>query len=157
VSKAFTDEEALTAPVPGRLVQRAAPGAERPMTVRGYQALRDEEASLKAALVAVKEDPAARAQLEHRLALVQATLESVRVVEPAGSPGVARFGCTVELAWEDGRFQTLELVGPDEADGRARVSVESPLGQALLGQPEGSTVEIDRPRGPASATIRAVR
>jgi transcription elongation factor GreA len=127
------------------------------MTARGYQALRDEEGWLKAAVAAAKEDPSARAQLEHRLALVQATLESVRVVEPTGLPGVARFGSTVELAWEDGRVQTLELVGPDEADGRARVSVESPLGQALIGQPEGATVEIDRPKGPASATIRAVR
>jgi transcription elongation GreA/GreB family factor len=158
VSKAFTDEEALTASVPGRLVQRAARGDERPVTARGYRELSEQAEALKRALVASpRPDDAARAQLEHRLALLHATLESVRVVEPLGEPGVVRFGSSVELRWGDGRAQALELVGPDETDGKGRISVDSPLGRALLGQREGAEVEIERPRGVASATIAKVR
>lgn len=157
MSKAFTDEEALTASVPGRLVQRAARGDERPVTARGYRDLSEQAAALKQALVASpRPDEAARAQLEHRLALLQATLESVRVVEAVGEPGVVRFGSSIDLQWEDGRAQHLELVGPDETDGKVRISFESPLGRALLGQREGTVVEIERPRGLASATILKV-
>jgi transcription elongation GreA/GreB family factor len=155
VSKAFTDEEALTASVPGRLVQRAARGDERPMTVRGYRALTAEAETLKATL-AQKPDDATRAQVTHRLALVLATLESVRVVDAAAEAGVVAFGSTVELQWDDGRTQRLELVGPDETDGKERISVASPLGRALLGQKEGAEVEIDRPRGLATATVLKV-
>ncbi len=161
MSKAFTSEETPDEPVLGRPVQRAARGRERPMTPEGHRPLvaeqqRLSEVELPRARAAG--DDAGRARLEHRLALVTATLESVRVVTPPPVDGVVRFGSLVTLEWEDGRVQELRLVGPDEVEGDARhVSVESPLGRALLEQREGDEVEVQRPKGPALATVVRVR
>lgn len=143
MSKAFTSEETPDEPVLGRPVHRAAPGQERPMTPEGYQALLAE----RARWVGGRTD-----QEKHRLALVNATLESVRVVTPPPRDGTVRFGSTVTLAWDDGRTQVVRLVGPDEAQGQ-HISVESPLARTLLEQKEGDEVEVTRPRGVAVARL----
>jgi transcription elongation GreA/GreB family factor len=143
VSKAFTSEETPDEPVLGRPVQRAARGQERPMTPEGYQALLAEQRSLQGA----KTD-----ELKHRLAVVNATLESVRVVTPPPPDGTVRFGSRVTLEWDDGRVQAVRLVGPDEASGN-EISVESPLARTLLEQREGDEVEVTRPRGVATARL----
>ncbi len=91
---------------------------------------------------------------KHKLAVVTATLESVRVVEPPPKDGTVRFGSTVHLEWDDGRRQVVRLVGADEAGGQ-NISVESPLARTLLEQREGEEVEVNRPRGIAS--VRLVR
>lgn len=161
MSKAFTDEEAKDAGVLGRPATVAARGQERPITPEGHKALTDAFEQLntveRARVAALTDDAtreAERAQLEHRLALTAATLSSVRVVEPLAPDGEVRFGCRVTLEWDDGRTQSLRLVGPDEADSKAGlVSVEAPLARTLLGQREGDTVEVERPRGVASATV----
>lgn len=158
VSKAFTSEENEDAPVLGRVVQRAAAGEERPITPEGHAALvaRQRALVLENERAAERGDRDAIAEAAHRLALVTATLESVRVVEAASPDGTVRFGSEVTLAWEDGRRQTVTLVGPDEAEGVARISVTSPLGRALVGAREGAELEIERPRGTAIATILRV-
>ncbi len=157
MSKAFTSEETEDAPVLGRLVVRAPRGQERPMTPAGYRALVAEQARLTGERLDAS-DEGHKAQLEHRLAVVAATLESVRVVEPPPPDGTVRFGSEVTLAWGDGQTQRVRLVGPDEADGKeGRISVESPLARALLEHREGDELEIDRPRGVATATLVAVR
>jgi transcription elongation GreA/GreB family factor len=143
VSKAFTSEETPDDPVLGRPVQRAARGQERPMTPEGYKALLTERESLLGA----KTD-----ELKHRLAVVNATLESVRVVTPPPIDGVVRFGSTVSLEWDDGRAQEIRIVGVDEAQGQ-NISVESPLARTLLEQKEGDEVEVVRPRGVATARL----
>ncbi len=155
MSKAFTSEETPDEAVLGRTVSRAARGAERPMTPEGYQALLAEVERLRVAKVAA--EALERAGLEHRLALLTATVESVRVVEPPPPDGTVRFGATVTLRWDDGRAQVLRLVGPDEADGAGKVSVESPLARALLEHREGDEVELVLPRGEVSARITRVR
>jgi transcription elongation GreA/GreB family factor len=155
VSKAFTSEETEDAPVLGRLVQRAAAGDERPITSEGYAALVSRQRTLASEHEAAMRtgDRDGIAEAAHRLALVTATLESVRVVERAPPDGTVRFGSEVSLAWEDGRAQRVTLVGPDEAEGSARISVSSPLGRALVGAKVGAEIEIERPRGAAIATI----
>lgn len=143
MSKAFTSEETEDAPVLGRPVQRAARGQERPMTPEGYRALVAE----RERLLTGKTD-----ELKHRLAVVSAILESVRVVTPPPRDGAVRFGSTVTLAWDDGREQVVRLVGVDEAEGK-NISVESPLARTLLEQKEGDEVEVTRPRGVATARL----
>jgi transcription elongation factor GreB len=143
VSKAFTSEETPDEPVLGRQVQRAARGQERPMTPEGYKALLAEQLRLQRG----RTDPE-----KHKLALVNATLESVRVVTPPPRDGTVRFGSTVTLEWDDGRTQVVRLVGPDEAEGK-NINVESPLARTLLEQREGDEVEVSRPRGVATARL----
>lgn len=153
MSKAFTSEENEDVSVPGRAIVRVAPGEERPITAEGHRALVARRDALIAERAAASVERAK--ELDHPLALVAATLESVRV-EPSHVPdGVARFGSVVTLRWDDGRTQTLTLVGPDEADGD-RISIASPLGRALVGVRAGAIVEIERPRGTAEATVLAV-
>ena len=143
MSKAFTSEETEDAPVLGRPVQRAARGQERPMTPEGYRALVAE----RERLLGGKTD-----ELKHRLAVVSAILESVRLVTPPPRDGTVRFGSTVTLQWDDGREQVVRLVGVDEAEG-INISVESPLARTLLEQKEGDEVEVTRPRGVATARL----
>lgn len=113
------------------------------MTPEGYQALLSEQRSLKGA----RTD-----ELKHRRAVVNATLESVRVVTPPAPDGTVRFGSRVTLEWDDGRRQEVRLVGPDEAAGND-ISVESPLARTLLEQKEGDELEVTRPRGTATARL----
>lgn len=165
MSKAFTSEETPDTTVVGRVVQPAARGAERPITPEGYRALVDELRRLtdedrpraRAEPDAMVREPRL-AEIEHRIAVVQATIASVRVVEPpAGGEDTVRFGSTVTLEWENGRRQMLRLVGPDEADVKVgRISIESPLARSLLGRAAGEEVEIERPRGVETATVIAV-
>lgn len=164
MSKAFTSEETPDeAVIAGRPVQRAARGAERPITPEGYRALEEALRTLAAARLAAKALPEAEREgrlreLEHRRALVAATLESVKVVlPPATDDGRVHFGSTVRVAWEDGRVQVLRLVGPDEADARAgRISVDSPLARSLVGHAPGEDVEVERPRGTEVAHLERV-
>jgi transcription elongation factor GreB len=100
----------------------------------------------------------AEQQLNARIAMMRATLDSVRVVHPPNEDdGVVRFGSTVVLRWRDGKIQTVRLVGPDEADVKAGfLSVESPLARILLGHTEGTFVEIERPAGVDEALVEKV-
>lgn len=68
--------------------------------------------------------------------------------------GVVRAGAFVTL--DDGA--EYQVVEPEAADAaQRRISVESPLGRALLGRREGDEIVVDRPRGPAGHSIVAVR
>jgi transcription elongation GreA/GreB family factor len=72
--------------------------------------------------------------------------------------GVVRAGAFVELADEEGARLEYQIVEPEAADtAHRRISVESPLGRALLGKRAGDEVIVDRPRGPAAYTLAAVR
>ena len=160
MSKAFTDEESPDSSVVGRAVQRAAPGQERPMTLEGHRALLDElkrltEVERPALKAATGFDGESRVkELEHRVALIIAALEGVRVVPASLQTGRVRFGSTVTLEWSDGRKQTLRLVGPDEVEVKnGLISVESPLARSLIEREVGDEVEVERPRGLETATI----
>jgi transcription elongation factor GreA len=86
-------------------------------------------------------------QLERRIALLEAWLGAAEVVEPVAD-GRAEMGSVVCV--RDGRGETYEyeLVGPLEFDpGNGRISIAAPVGQALMGQRAGESVEVDTPRG----------
>ena len=51
-----------------------------------------------------------------------------------------------------------QIVGPDEFDvGAGRISMDSPVGRALLGRSEGDEVSVRRPRGETVFEILEVR
>jgi len=57
----------------------------------------------------------------------------------------------------EGHEAEYRLVTPDEADPtHGAVSVESPLGRALLGKSAGDDVTVERPRGTVDYTVEAV-
>jgi transcription elongation GreA/GreB family factor len=67
---------------------------------------------------------------------------SAQVVLPR-STNSARFGSTVTISRGDGRIQTFQIVGEDEADlARDLLSHVSPLARALMGSNAGDVVHF---------------
>ena len=68
---------------------------------------------------------------------------------------IVKFGATVKLADEEtDEEQTFQIVGEDEADvSKGRLSVTSPLAQALIGKTKGDSVEVTTPRGAKSYEV----
>jgi transcription elongation factor GreB len=97
-------------------------------------------------------------ELDRRLRFLSERMDELTVVEPKPHPsGRAFFGAWVTVEAEDGSERTYRLVGPDEFDVPAGlISVEAPLGRALLGRSEGDLVRVQRPAGAAELTIVAV-
>jgi len=78
-------------------------------------------------------------------------------IEQLRNEGKARLGARVKLSDGEGHETEYRLVTPDEADPpHGAVSVESPLGRALLGKSAGDEVTVERPRGPVEYTVEAV-
>lgn len=138
MSKAFTKEDEVPEDVVPA-APRLAPGEIRYVTPDGFRALQDELAAL---------DPSSRrAQALHALL-------PVLTVHAPRCDGRATFGCWVRLRDEEGREASWRIVGPDEADAKARkLSASSPLARALLGKERGESVSVELPRGPAEYEI----
>ncbi len=94
-------------------------------------------------------------ELDRRLRFLSERMDALTVVEPAARPdGRAFFGAWVTVEHEDGEERTDRLVGPDESDAaRGLVSVDAPLGRALLGRREGDVAVVQRPAGAAELTV----
>ncbi len=94
-------------------------------------------------------------ELDRRLRFLSERMDELTVVKPAPHPsGRAFFGAWVTVEQEDGEERTYRLVGTDEVDGnRGLVSVEAPLGRALLGKQEGDVVVVQRPAGTMELTV----
>ena len=94
-------------------------------------------------------------EIDRRLQFLHKRLERLSVVDPAAQTDKTRvyFGATVTLEGEDSAV-TYQLVGPDEIDlKQGRISVDSPVGRALLGRSKGDEVTVRRPRGDLELTI----
>jgi transcription elongation factor GreB len=98
-------------------------------------------------------------ELDRRLRFLSEKLDALTVVAPQPDPrGRAFFGAWVTVEGEDGDERTYRLVGPDEFDvARGLISVDAPLGRALLGRSEGDSVAVDRPAGRTDVTIVQIR
>jgi transcription elongation factor GreB len=98
-------------------------------------------------------------ELDRRLRFLSERMDELTVVEPKPHPtGRAYFGAWVAVEDEQGDERTYRLVGPDEADAPAGcISVDAPLGRALLGKAEGDTARVDRPAGALRLTVLQVR
>jgi transcription elongation factor GreA len=103
----------------------------------------------------VRED---QAFLERRIALLEDRLRSAQVIEPQLGNGRVDVGERVRVsALDSGKRLELELVGPLESDPSCgRISVASPLGQAIVGLRRGQIAEVDAPRGRLQFKILAV-
>ncbi|MGQ9459371.1 MAG: transcription elongation factor GreA [Anaerolineae bacterium] len=100
---------------------------------------------------AYEEAKVEQAFLEGRIKTLENLLRNAVVVanEDRVSDGTVTFGSTVTVQAPDGeRPETYQLVGSAEADpASGRISVESPLGKALLGHKVGEEVVVETPSG----------
>jgi transcription elongation factor GreB len=95
-------------------------------------------------------------EIDRRIHFLQRRLDTSTVVAPSEQtdPSKIYFGATVTLEDEDERAMTYQIVGPDEIDTKGgRISVDSPVGRALLGKAVGDEVTVARPRGDLTLII----
>lgn len=94
--------------------------------------------------------------LDGRVQTIEGMLRNVQLVEAGGGDLVA-LGSTVVVE-DDFGVSTYTVVGPAEADVQAgRISMVSPLGQALMGRRAGERVGYQSPGGERTAVLREVR
>jgi transcription elongation factor GreB len=99
-------------------------------------------------------------QIDSRLEYLRRKVDGVRVVDPKDQKHRDRvdFGAIVTVEDEDGNRRTWRLVDKDEADPAAgRISVQSPVGSALLGKKQGDEVSVRTPKGEVDYEIIDVR
>lgn len=139
-----------------------------PITKKGYEALKAEldrlrkverpkvieaiaEARAHGDLSENAEYDAAKerqAFIEARLIELESKLADARVIDTAGrTSDTVVFGATVVLIEQEAQQKKeYTLVGQDEADLKlARISVQSPVGRALIGKKVGDLVEVTTP------------
>ena len=99
-----------------------------------------------------------QAILETKILRLRDRLLRAEVVESQAGSAVARFGSHVRLLDRgSGRDLAYTLVSAIDADAaQGRLSVESPVGKALLGAAAGQTVQIATPRGTRDLEVVAV-
>ncbi len=98
-------------------------------------------------------------EIDRRLHYLSKRLEELTVVAP-NPADAARvfFGAWVRLESEQGALLEYRVIGPDEADvERGSISMDSPLGRALLSRREGDEITVRRPAGLASYTILKIQ
>jgi transcription elongation factor GreA len=97
-------------------------------------------------------------ELERRIFTLRERLREARVVDPRPGNGRVDPGERVRVREvASGKSLVLELVGQLEADVAAgRVSVASPLGQALVGLRKGEIANVVAPRGRFAFEVMAV-
>jgi transcription elongation GreA/GreB family factor len=118
------------------------------VTPRGLALL---EAALEAARAAVQEARAAGEDATG-LALARASRDfryfsarhaSAQLVEPPPADGRVHFGSRVTFDRDDGRRQTFQIVGEDEAEpAQGTISYVSPVARALMGKEVGDVAVV---------------
>jgi len=121
---------------------------QRPKTIRAIAEARAHgDLSENAEYSAAKER---QSFLEGRIQELEYKLAHANVIDPEKiKTDAAVFGCKVVLENTDtGEEFQYQLVGPDESDIKeGRISVASPLGQAILGKKLGAEIVINAPAG----------
>ncbi|MBA2880606.1 transcription elongation factor GreA [Desulfosalsimonas propionicica] len=121
---------------------------ERPGNIRAIEEARAHgDLSENAEFSAAKER---QSFLDARINELEYKLANAEVIDPDTLPkDKAVFGCTVVLENIDtGDEVSYQLVGPEESNIKeGRISVESPLGKAIIGRKLGDELVIDAPGG----------
>jgi transcription elongation factor GreB len=158
--------------------RRAAPAGSKYITPEGWQRLRAELAQLwheerprvcqAVAFAAAQGDRSENAdytygkrrlrEIDRRVRFLRQRLDGMVVVDrPPSDAGRVFFGAWVELEAEDGTRARYRLVGPDEFDmAPGYISMDSPLGRALLRKGRDEQVTVETPGGSRSYLIVSI-
>jgi transcription elongation factor GreB len=105
-------------------------------------------------------------EIDRRIHFLVKRLDVIIVVDPTARPKTEQsrifFGATVDVEDEDGKKATYQIVGEDEIDltpsaACHRISLKSPLAQALMKKTAGDVTVVKRPAGEMELSILAVR
>jgi len=97
-------------------------------------------------------------EIDRRVRFLRRRLEGMVIVDqPPADPQRVFFGAWVQLEAEDGTRSRYRIVGPDEFDmAPGYVSMDSPLGKALLRRRIEEEVRVESPGGSRLYVIVAV-
>ncbi|MGE0030477.1 MAG: transcription elongation factor GreB [Steroidobacteraceae bacterium] len=97
-------------------------------------------------------------EIDRRVRYLRGRLDGMKIVsEPPSDRGRVFFGAWVTIEETDGARRRHRIVGPDEFDREpGYISMDSPLGRALLGKRLGDAVEVELPAGQLAATIASI-
>jgi transcription elongation factor GreA len=100
---------------------------------------------------------AAQAALDRRIERLRSALASAQIAAPPPD-GVAALGQTVTIRFDgDAEATRYQLVSAVESDPSARrLSVDSPIGKALVGRRVGDVVEVAAPGGTRRVYVLAI-
>jgi transcription elongation factor GreA len=97
------------------------------------------------------------ARIEDMIATLQATLDRAAPLATGPDDGTVRQGSTVVLRNEQGEERRVELVDGAEVESDAgEVSMDSPVGRAILGHAKGEEVAVRIPSGEQKLTLVSV-
>jgi len=95
--------------------------------------------------------------LDSRIYELQEMIGRAEIIKESHS-SVAGPGSTIDVVDHEGSSETYHLVGAVESDPSAgRISVDSPVGRALVGKKKGDRVTVSVPQGSLTLTIKAVK
>jgi transcription elongation factor GreB len=96
-------------------------------------------------------------EIDRKLKHLGGRIKVLKVRSLPANPETVSFGCWVSYEDEDGAERCYQLVGPDEFDvSSGRISIDSPVGQALLGKRIDDEITIRRPNGDLTVYITAI-
>ena len=99
-----------------------------------------------------------QAFVEGRIADLEEILSNAVVVSTDDSTGnVVKFGSSIVVTGPDGAKRNYTLVGSVEAAPLVgKISLDSPVGQALMGHKVGDTIEVRTPKGVSKLKITKI-
>ena len=96
-------------------------------------------------------------EIDRKLKHLGSRLKVLKVAVPPAKPTMASFGCWVTYEEESGDTRCYQLVGPDEIDvSIGRISIDSPVGQALLHKKLDDEVIVRKPVGEMTVYITGI-
>ncbi len=96
-------------------------------------------------------------EIDRKLKHLGSRLKVLKVATPPARPEAVSFGCWVTYEDEEGNEFCYRLVGPDEFDvNSGQISIDSPVGQALVGKKVDDEVAIRRPAGVLHVVITSI-
>ncbi len=98
-------------------------------------------------------------EIDSRVRFLRQRLEGMVVVDhPPSDPSRVYFGAWVTVEDEEGAETDYRIVGPDEFDlPLGLISMDSPLGRALMRKAVDDELTIDLPAGRKTFTVVAIR
>lgn len=100
-----------------------------------------------------------KAFVEGRIQYLENVLRSATIINHNGASDMVRLGAEVTIR-EEGmdEDETYMIVGAAEANPReGKISHESPIGAALIGQKKGATVQVNTPGGVTKFKIKKIQ
>ena len=101
-----------------------------------------------------------KGKIEDKISYLEDKIARAHIIEAdASASETIIFGATVSVKEEaTGKEIDYMLVGPEDVDVmRNRISINSPIGKALVGKRRGDTVEVATPRGAKTFTVQSYR